>query len=440
MTDTSTEKYYAARKFYESLMRSQWLPTERIIAYQETQLQQMLAHAWAQVPFYREPLGRIRMADGKFDLNRWEELPIIDKEIVSKDPEAFKAKELPANHQSLLSGSTSGSEGRVLSVTRTRFEHTGTACASYRYADWFGYNYATPMAMIRSGFIRPADVNDPEDKLWGPPWIDPKTRGARHRLNIHTPLTQQLDWLVDLGTVYLNTLPSNIMALVQLSEAEGRKPEVKAVMSIGEKLRQDVRDEVQRVWGCRISDVYATAETGLIAVECPDCGGYHLQTEISRTEVINEKDMPCTTGETGYIVSTSLYNFAMPMIRYRFQDLATMGTACSYGRGLPCLSEIIGRKSSLLMSPDGALYAPPISTRHICNLCGAREWQLDQQTANFFVLRLKLEGLLTQVQQEGLRSYVVSLLHNGSTLTVETTSQFPRSQGGKFYPIVRNFS
>ena len=165
-----------------------------------------------------------------------------------------------------------------------------------------------------------------------------------------------------------------------------------------------------------------------------------MQTEISRTEVINDKGLPCASGETGQIVSTSLYNFAMPIIRYRFQDLATMGTACNCGRGLPRLLEIIGRKSSLLMSPDSTLYSPPISTRHICNLCGAREWQLDQQAANTFVLRLKLDKLLTQAQQTDLRSYVAPFLHKGSTLTVETTSQFPRSQGGKFYPIVRNFS
>lgn len=439
MTETGTDRYFAARKFYESLMRSQWLPTERIIAYQETQLQQMLAHAWARVPFYREPLGRIRMADGKIDLNRWNELPVIDKEAVLKDPEAFRAKELPQAHQTPLNTSTSGSEGRALTITKTRFEHTAVACASYRYADWFGYDYATPLAMIRSGFIRPADTGDPEDKLWGPPWIDGSTRGARHRLHIHTPVAAQLDWLMELGPVYLNTLPSNAMALIQHSEETGRKPAVKGIMSIGEKLTRDVRDEARRVWGCRISDVYATNETGLIATECPVGGGYHLQSEITKTEVIGGNGLPCGPGETGHLVCTSIYNFAMPMIRYRFNDLATMGGPCKCGRGLTNLSGIIGRRASQLLAPDESLYAPDISTREIFRLSGAREWQIDQQSPNRFVVKLKLAVPVSESQSAAVVRYIAPLVHKRTEISVETVENFSRSTGGKFFPVVRTF-
>lgn len=439
MAEAVTEKYFAARKFYESLMRSQWLPAERIIAYQETQLQQMLAHAWAEVPFYREPLGRIRSEDGRFDLRRWNELPVIDKETVMGDPDAFRAKALPQAHQGLLNTSTSGSEGRALTITKTRFEHTGIACASYRYADWFGYDYAVPLAMIRSGFIRPADTADAEDKLWGPPWIDGRTRGARHRLHIHTPLAAQLDWLMQLGPVYLNTLPSNAMALIQLSEETERKPAVKGIMSVGEKLTKDVRDEAMRVWGCRISDVYATNETGLIATECPVGGGYHLQAEITKTEVIGENGSPCGPDETGHLICTSIYNFAMPMIRYRFNDLATMGEPCKCGRGLARLSDIIGRRASQLLAPDGSLYAPDISTREIFRLSGAREWQIDQQSPDRFVVTLKRNIPVSESQRSAIIQYVAPLVHNPAEISVETVESFARSTGGKFFPVVRTF-
>lgn len=439
MTETGTEKYFAARKFYESLMRSQWLPAERIIAYQETQLQQMLSHAWAQVPFYREPLDRIRGVDGRFDLTRWNELPVIDKETVMADPEAFKARALPQAHQATLNTSTSGSEGRALPITKTRFEHTGIACASYRYAGWFGYDYKTPLAMIRSGFIRPADTGDPEDKLWGPPWIDAGTRGARHRLHIHTPVAVQLDWLMELGPVYLNTLPSNAMALIQHSEETGRKPAVKGIMSIGEKLTKDVRDEAMRVWGCRISDVYATNETGIIAVECPGGGGHHLQTEITKTEVIGGNGLPCGPGETGFLVCTSIYNFAMPMIRYRFNDLATVGEPCKCRRGLARLSDIIGRRASQFMARDGSLYAPDISTREMFRLSGAREWQIDQQSPDKFAVKLKRSAPVSGSQRSAVIRYIAPLVHKNAEISIETVEGFPRSTGGKFFPVVRSF-
>ena len=46
------ERYFVARRFHESLMRSQWLGAAKIVAYQESQLQQMLRHAASEVPYY----------------------------------------------------------------------------------------------------------------------------------------------------------------------------------------------------------------------------------------------------------------------------------------------------------------------------------------------------------------------------------------------------
>jgi phenylacetate-CoA ligase len=431
------DKFRVARSFYDSLMRSQWLPEARIKAYQETQLQQMLAHAWAQVPFYAEPLGRIRNPDGSFDLKRWHELPIIDKSVIQQDPQAFKARELPLGHQGLINTSTSGSEGDSLTIVKTRFEHTGAAAASFRYSNWFGYDYAVPLAMIRAGFITLPNPEDPEDQKWGPPWLDPATRGARYRLHINTPLEEQLDWLMTLGPVYLNTLPSTAMALAQHSEKTGKVPSIRGVMTVGERLSQDVRNEVRRIWGCRMSDVYATAETGLVAIECPDAGGYHLQTEMSRAKVVSEDGKVCGSGDTGYLVCTSIYNFAMPMIRYRFKDLVTLGPPCSCGRGLPKLAAIEGRSSNLLIDADGKYFTPEISTAKIIALCGARQWQLVQHAINACTLRLQLETLPSQDILRKLAIYFDSLLPKGTVLSFEAVASMPRSSGGKFYPIVR---
>jgi phenylacetate-CoA ligase len=431
-TPKPANTYDVARKFYDSLQRSQWLAWPKIKAYQETQLQQSLAHAWKHVPFYHAPLTRIRRGDGTFDLARWTELPVIDKSVVAADPDAFKANDLPAGHGALLNASTSGSEGLSFAISKTRFEHTGAACASFRYADWFGYDYATPLAMIRAGFIKTADTNNPEDKLWGPPWIDSRTRGARHRLNISAPIKEQLAWLMELGEVYLNTLPSNAMALAQWSEHLGTIPKIKAVLTVGEKLHQDIRDEIHRIWGCRISDVYSTAETGLIAIECPKTGHYHLQSEITRAEVLNAQHVPCQEGEIGHLVCTSIYNFAMPMIRYRFQDLVRVGPSCSCGRGLPVLSEILGRKPGLFQSGDGTLYAPDISTLRIQTLCGAREWQLQQVSAHSVVLTIKSETMPDSATQMALKAYVASRLNHPAEIALSTTNAFARTPGGKF--------
>lgn len=44
---------------------------------------------------------------------------------------------------------------------------------------------------------------------------------------------------------------------------------------------------------------------------------------------------PCKPGEVGGIVGTYLENYAMPLIRYNMNDLASpIGSACGCGRSL----------------------------------------------------------------------------------------------------------
>jgi len=436
MTLPLQEKYAVARQFYESLMKSQWLPESRILAYQERQLQQMLAHAYAQVPFYEEPLGRIRRPDGSFDLSRWNELPIIDRDVVGANPEAFHARSLPPGHHSLIDLSTSGSEsGTAFMIRKTRFDHTGIACASFRYADWFGHDFKTPLAMIRAGFITSPDKEDPENVLWGPPWMPASDRSARYRLHISTPVDEQLNWLSGLGPVILNTLPSQAMVLAQRSEELGISLPITAVMTVGEFLSQDVRDEVMRIWKCRISDVYSTAETGLVAIECPNTGVYHLQTELSRAEVLCDDGTPCPTGELGRLVCTGLYNFAMPLIRYRFNDIVERGDACQCGRGLPVLKRIWGREKSLFKDSNGRYFQPHVSTQRLREIAGIREWQLVQATPTRYLLRVGRD--VNAPEHRSLRDYLDQFLPSGSEVDLARTERFVRSKGGKHHPFIR---
>ena len=436
---TQQERYRVARKFYESLMVSERLPPRQIAAYQDSQLQQMLAHTAANVPFYREALERIRLGNGRFDLARWAELPIVSRDVVRSNWLAFQSYFLPPGHRSVIEASTSGSEAAPLRMRKTRLEHTGVACASYRYAKWFGYEYSIPLAMIRSGFIRPINPEDPEDALWGPPWIPAQARGARHRLDIKTPVDEQLDWLCGLGRVYLNTLPSNAMALAQLAASSGRKPRLAAILTVGERLTEDVRTEVKRHLGCRMSDVYATAECGLIAIECPETGNYHVQSEISKVEAVTPDGMACEPGMTGQLVATSLYNFAMPIIRYRFNDLIILGTNCACGRSLPVITKILGRERGQFRFADGTTLVPEFRTDRFVSLAGTPHWQVAQVSQKSVEVRLKAQRALRERESAALCDYVRDVLGQKLDVTVNMVEAFSHSQGGKFYPVLREF-
>jgi phenylacetate-CoA ligase len=421
-------------------MRSERLPSDKIEAYQNSQLQQLLAHAAKEVPFYREPLNSIRHLDGTFDLDRWQELPIISRPAIAANWEAFQSENLPTGHRAIIESTTSGSEGLRLKMRKTRFEHTGVACASFRYAQWFSYDYKIPLAMIRAGFIRTTDPNDPEDNRWGPPWLPAEQRSSRHRLSINTPIREQLKWLQGLGRVYLNTLPSNAMALAQLALKTDQKPQLASILTVGERLSTDVRQEVQSILGAPISDVYSTAECGLIAIQCPQSGNYHIQSEITKVEIIKATGDPCLPGETGYVVATSLYNYPMPLIRYRFNDLVTLGEACSCGRNLPVISKILGREKGLFRLSNGSHILPDLRTQWFRERMGATDWQVAQISFDKVEVRIKKVDSFTDDQKADIKDYVCNTVGADFHVQTRLVDEFAKTQGGKFYPIVREFA
>ena len=97
-------------------MRSERLTPQRIEDYQHSQLQQLLAHTAQQVPFYRDTLAQLRKPDGNFDLSRFNEIPIVSREKVASEWEAFQPQDLPPGHRSIVESTTSGSEGIALKM------------------------------------------------------------------------------------------------------------------------------------------------------------------------------------------------------------------------------------------------------------------------------------------------------------------------------------
>ena len=90
---------------------------------------------------------------------------------------------------------------------------------------------------------------------------------------------------------------------------------------MSDEIRQICRD----VFGAPPIDQYGAQEVGLIACECVVCGHYHVSAEAMRVEILRDDGTHCSPGETGRVVVTSFYNYAMPFIRYEIGDYADRG-------------------------------------------------------------------------------------------------------------------
>lgn len=120
-------------------------------------------------------------------------------------------------------------------------------------------------------------------------------------------------------------------------------------------------------WGCRVYTHYGLTESCYgLAVQCAAAGGQHLRAAHFLVEVID----PATgaalpAGHQGELVLTSLAAEALPLVRYRTGDIASLiAVPCACGCTLPRLAPVRGRAQNLARRPnihqlDDVLYAIP---------------------------------------------------------------------------------
>ncbi len=147
-----------------------------------------------------------------------------------------------------------------------------------------------------------------------------------------------------------------------------------------ERLYDDQRDVIERVFGCRVANGYGGRDAGFIAHACPQ-GGMHITAEDIIVEVIGTDGHAVGSEASGEIVVTHLATADYPFIRYRTGDFGILDSrACSCGRGLPLLKEIQGRTTDFVVAADGTLMHGLAVVYPIRDLAGIEAFKVIQET------------------------------------------------------------
>ncbi len=130
-------------------------------------------------------------------------------------------------------------------------------------------------------------------------------------------------------------------------------PPLDAVFTTAEPLFPHMRKIIGDVFNCEVFNNYGLNDGGVSAYECSEHSGLHIDTERSILEVVDQDNRQLVEGE-GTILATSLYNFAMPFIRFSTDDDGTLTDAeCACGRHSKLLNEVLGRTADILVTPEG---------------------------------------------------------------------------------------
>jgi phenylacetate-CoA ligase len=423
----------------QQLEQSQWWPQRKLLDKQLAQFAVLAAHAYHHSPFFRA-----RFDQRGLDVNQpWSagsfgKIPLLTRAELMQEIAQINCRAMPREHGAAHEVQTSGSTGQMISVLRTEVSQLFWLALAMRDHLWHQRDFSATLAVIKA--MTPS-MDDPQIAAqtgWGHPATLLLDTGPSYAQPLAMDVAQQAEWLMRRNPHYLLTYPSNLNALLDEFEKRGSlPPALRHVRTIGETLSDEIRERCKQTGGIEVVDMYSSQEVGIIALQCPVSGLYHVQSESLLVEVLNDDGQPCKPGETGRIVITDLHNFATPIIRYEIRDYAEVGPTCPCGRGLTTLARIMGRRRNMVVFPNGERHWPLVGAYRFREVADIRQYQAIQYALDDIEIKLVVEHPLSGEQEARLTALIHGALGHPFPLRFSYFNQeLPKTRGGKFEEFV----
>lgn len=324
------------------------LSSKELQAKQADTLERIAAHARHSTLHYRETFI-VRNPAFPSEWPLLDGIEPVTKDLLRNQPERFISNAAPGRHERKT---TSGSTGHPLTVLKNR-----DALARERAATWRAYGWAG------------IEVAAPQGLLWGFPHSSSGRLRARtldflanrKRLSMfgvtEADLAKFHNRLTRFRPEYLYGYVSALVEFARFLQATGRRlpSSVKCLITTSELLDETSRALLEDTSGLKVYNEYGCGEVGSIAHEC-EAGRLHVMSDNLVLECLPSEEIPDGLGE---LVVTDLYNYAMPLIRYRLGDLGQLSSeSCECGKPYPVLERIVGRAYDTLVGLSGKKYHP----------------------------------------------------------------------------------
>lgn len=130
-------------------------------------------------------------------------------------------------------------------------------------------------------------------------------------LNINIPLNQWYDKVIEYKPMIIIGYPSAIKILCDILREKNTSFDVIRVVSCGEPLTRELRNYLEMTFNTDIVDLYGSSESLIIGLGRKDYDGLYMFDDINYVEAMGDN-----------IYLTPLYNYTVPLIRYKLTDMA----------------------------------------------------------------------------------------------------------------------
>jgi phenylacetate-CoA ligase len=409
------------------LRRNLRLEREELENIQLKKLNALITHAYENVPYYRNLFTSARLVPSDIrnidDITR---IPTTSKiTLQSQKKEEIVAKGIDID--TCVEDVTSGSTGIPLHVYFTEDDYLTRSLLFIRTFMATGYKLTDRQAVI-------TDTRFVSNKKY---WFQKVGIFRKEYIPVQLSMDKQIDLLKKYMPDYIHGYPQSIALVADEMLKRGIhtiKPRM--VCTGAELVSKRTREVINSTFGVNMVDTYATIESGIIAWECPEYRGYHVNIDSTVLELLKngKRALP---GERGKVVITNLHSFAMPIIRYELGDICIASDYdCPCGNALPLMSIVEGRSDDMVYTPSGKMVSPNSITNALEAVDGIKQFRVIQEDKENLILQLvKGDGYQPDTPQKA-QGLLNELTGERMEVRVEIANNIPRDPSGKIRAVI----
>lgn len=425
-----TLRAYWQAKISDSRQRSR----RKLLDTQNRKLRAVINFAARNIKYYREIFKEANVKPEDIQCQRdLSKLPILTKDQLRDRFWDFLPRELPSCRVSRTSGST-GVPVCILSDENSRLFNSA-AVIRYRKAvgiPLLGQSILTPLKSIY-------------DLSRKPHWTFLQGLHKTFYVNPYAESTENFG----LASATLKQL--NKHALIGITPAirklaycirDGSLPSIRptVVLTVGEVLTGQVREILESTFHSPVVDIYACNEAGDVAWQCLKNKYYHINIDNVIVEVLDGAGKPVEPGQIGEVVLTNLNRYAMPIIRYKNGDLASLSAeVCPCGCRLPMIAEIVGRAGEDITLPNGKMI-PWNQLKGPMNHPNIRQFQIVQNANGSLTIKyVKEPQEECQKLESLLKPRFEAILGGHLPISFDEVCNIPQATSGKSKLVVSHY-
>jgi phenylacetate-CoA ligase len=416
------------------LRKSAFWKEDRLRKFQERKLRAIVSYAYNFVPFYHRKYRSAGIKPGEIrkreDLSK---LPILRKDEIRNNPSEMISREY--NVEKLKRLSTSGSTGRPLHLfvsqaesefRKARHVRANSSCGQKPFDLWA--NITAPHHFSEATTLQRAL------RFYTP-----------RPISVFQSVSSQISILEKWRPDVLDGYSSSLAILAkEVRDRSVKSIRPKFVTGSAELIDDLSRNLVEESFDAPFYDQYSSVELERMSWHCPAKQGYHIDADALIMQFLGKSGEEVSMGERGEIVCTSLFNEAMPLIRYAIGDVgAESDELCVCGRTLPLMKVVEGRKDSLLLFPDGRTITPRTFTIAMNMFKFYRyidQFRLIQKKLDLFEVEVKVKDDYPNVSsvRDELLSHLQTTLNVDESMTwrVNVVEDIPLDKNGKLMAVV----